>query len=222
MNWKAVCLLVLILVFVRVSGVAAQCNSTQVDINSASLDEMMSIVHLGGSGKVAQRVIDARPFSSLQELSRVSGFGGTGKNLQDIINQGLACVADNESKQAQTQNNSSVSQSENNSGSATSTSETVAAQTENQNNLLSTSTPTHSETNSDPQSSGNSQIHKTPITPQVINLNAQNPGNASSTKTDYSIRANPAIYGLVAFSIVLGLLFAARKFRTKRYKSEFD
>ncbi len=222
MNWKAVCLLILILVFVRMSAVAAQCNSTQVDINSASLDEMMSIIHLGGSGKVAQRVIDARPFSSLQDLSKVGGLGGTGKNLQDIINQGLACVADNESQQTQIQTNSSVSENGNNSGSATSTSDTTAAQTENQDS--SPASPSSNILNlSSVQTSGASGT-SAPITPQVINLNAQSstPDNSSSIKTDYSIRANPAVYGLVAFSVVLGLLFAARKFRTKRYKSEFD
>ena len=61
----------------------------QVDINSATLSQLGDIVHVGD--KTAQKIIDARPFSSVQDLSRVKGIGN-GKYLQDIINQGFACV----------------------------------------------------------------------------------------------------------------------------------
>ncbi|MGD0576823.1 MAG: helix-hairpin-helix domain-containing protein [Candidatus Staskawiczbacteria bacterium] len=61
----------------------------QIDINSANLSQLDEIVHVGP--KTAQKIIDGRPYSSINDLSRVKGIG-SGKYLQDIINQGFACV----------------------------------------------------------------------------------------------------------------------------------
>lgn len=61
----------------------------QIDINSATLSQLDKIVHVGI--KTAQKIIDARPYSSVQDLSKVKGIGD-GKYLQDIIDQGFACV----------------------------------------------------------------------------------------------------------------------------------
>jgi len=210
MNWK-VALLVSALIILRVTAVSAQCNSTQIDINSASLDEMMGIIHLGGKGIVAQKVINARPFRSLDGLTRVSGIGN--KTLADIKQQGIACVSSgNESSQIR--NNSSVP-------ATPSDNKITTTQPENKDPSLLTAPANIPDTNSNEQPSGNSQSANTITNPQVINLNV-NLKNKSSNSKDYSIKANPAIYGLAGFSILLGLLFAAKKFRTKRYKSEFD
>jgi len=65
------------------------CLAEQIDINSATLSQLDDIVHIGP--KTAQKIIDGRPFSSVQDLSKVKGIGN-GKYLQDIINQGWACV----------------------------------------------------------------------------------------------------------------------------------
>ena len=61
----------------------------QIDINSATLSQLDEIVHVGA--KTAQKIVDDRPYSSVQDLSRVKGIGN-GKYLQDIIAQGFACV----------------------------------------------------------------------------------------------------------------------------------
>jgi len=61
----------------------------QVDINSATLSQLDDIAHVGP--KTAQKIIDDRPYSSVNDLSKVKGIGN-GKYLQDIINQGFACV----------------------------------------------------------------------------------------------------------------------------------
>jgi hypothetical protein len=61
----------------------------QIDINTANLSQLDEIVHVGQ--KTAQKIIDGRPYSSVSDLSRVKGIG-SGKYLQDIINQGWACV----------------------------------------------------------------------------------------------------------------------------------
>lgn len=75
----------------------AQCNSGQVDINSASLSELMKIKWMGGTGTVAQRVIELRPFNSLDDLSKVKGLGGSGSRISDIKSQGLACIGSGDS-----------------------------------------------------------------------------------------------------------------------------
>jgi len=61
----------------------------QIDINSATLAQLGKIVHVGE--KIAQKIIDGRPYSSVSDLNRVKGIGN-GKYFQDIINQGWACV----------------------------------------------------------------------------------------------------------------------------------
>lgn len=60
----------------------------RIDINSASAKELQKIVGIGPV--LAQRIIDARPFYSLEELTRISGISE--KTLEDIKNQRLAWV----------------------------------------------------------------------------------------------------------------------------------
>ena len=77
--------IILILVCLPIGRVLAE----QIDINTATLSQLDEIVHVGA--KTAQKIIDDRPYSSIQDLSRVKGIGD-GKYLQDIISQGFACV----------------------------------------------------------------------------------------------------------------------------------
>jgi len=59
-----------------------------IDINTASLQELQKIVGIGAV--LGQRIIDARPFYSLDEIVKVSGIGET--LLENIKKQGLAWV----------------------------------------------------------------------------------------------------------------------------------
>jgi hypothetical protein len=66
----------------------AQCNSGQVDINSASISELDKLVDIGPAR--AQYIIDARPYTSLEDLDRAKDIGPS--RLAKIKEQGLACV----------------------------------------------------------------------------------------------------------------------------------
>jgi len=60
----------------------------RININTASLEELQEIVHIGESR--AQEIIEFRPFNSLDELDRISGIGPA--RLQDIKDEGIAHV----------------------------------------------------------------------------------------------------------------------------------
>lgn len=65
------------------------CAPGQININTASKDELTRIVHVGPA--IAERIIQKRFFDRVEGLIAVSGIGE--KRLEDIIAQGLACAA---------------------------------------------------------------------------------------------------------------------------------
>ncbi len=71
-------------------NISAICNESQININTASLEELDA---LSGIGPVkAQAIIDTRPFNSVDDLINVNGIGEV--TLNNIKLQGLACVSD--------------------------------------------------------------------------------------------------------------------------------
>jgi competence protein ComEC len=72
------------------SALSGGCASGQININTASLEMLHQIVHIGPER--AQELVSLRPFSSLDDLSRVSGIGPS--RIKDIKTQGLACCED--------------------------------------------------------------------------------------------------------------------------------
>ncbi|OGZ66510.1 MAG: hypothetical protein A3C50_00455 [Candidatus Staskawiczbacteria bacterium RIFCSPHIGHO2_02_FULL_43_16] len=72
----------------------------RVDINTAPLGQLDEIVGIGPT--LAQRIIDARPYSSIDDLLKVKGIGE--KTLQNIKDQGLATVAQASPGKFETQN----------------------------------------------------------------------------------------------------------------------
>jgi len=70
----------------------------RVEINTASLQQLETLTGIGPVK--AQAIIDARPFSSIDDLDRAKGIGP--KTLQKIKDQGLAYV-DGQAQQTVTQ-----------------------------------------------------------------------------------------------------------------------
>jgi len=59
-----------------------------VDVNTATLEALDTIIHIGPSRAAA--IVSLRPFASVDDLVRVSGIGAS--RLADIVDQGIACV----------------------------------------------------------------------------------------------------------------------------------
>ncbi|MFH1521517.1 MAG: helix-hairpin-helix domain-containing protein [archaeon] len=80
--------ILILLLIIFVPTISAVCEDNQIDINSASLEKLDG---LDGIGPVyAGRIVEGRPFESLEDLIEVSGIGEI--TLQKIKDQGLACV----------------------------------------------------------------------------------------------------------------------------------
>ncbi len=92
-EYKFLILIVLGTLILNINFISADCNETQVDINSASLEDLERIIKVGE--KTAPNIIDARPFNSLDDLINVTYIGEI--KLQDIKDEGLACVISEES-----------------------------------------------------------------------------------------------------------------------------
>lgn len=67
---------------------SGDCGPGTVDINTADLDSLQEIIHIGPAR--ARDLISLRPFTSVSSLDRISGIGPA--TLDDIIAQGVACV----------------------------------------------------------------------------------------------------------------------------------
>lgn len=67
-------------------------SAEKVDINTASLEDLLKIIHIGE--KRASELISLRPFSSLDELIGIKGLGES--RVEDIKKQGLAWIGPEE------------------------------------------------------------------------------------------------------------------------------
>lgn len=77
--------LILPIIFLPTNRILA---ADRIEINTASLQELDQITGVGPA--LAQRIIDARPFSFIDDLLKVKGIGE--KTLQKIKDEGLAYV----------------------------------------------------------------------------------------------------------------------------------
>ncbi len=172
------------------SLVSSECNETQVDINSASLEDLDKIVNVGPAR--AQQIVSLRPFESVDDLINVVGIGNA--TLEEIRQQGLACV--NDSRAGKTPNNSEQTAEE-----IEETPKEKPKEKIKEPETFSYYLPEDASLPKITVNSLNSQTIKTPENEQ------------ENSRTNY------AVYGLAGFCILLTALFAIKIFR--KNKNEF-
>ncbi|MFA5071545.1 MAG: helix-hairpin-helix domain-containing protein [Candidatus Pacearchaeota archaeon] len=181
------------LIFI-IGSVVAECSDSQIDINSASLEELQGITQIG-EGR-AEAIISLRPFNSVDDLSRVSGIGN-GKRLEQIKTEGLACVKDEIVEE-----DSEGEEDEDNEEDAEENDE----EDETEKKAEESSVKIES---SDGETAENVDL-------KPIVLNAQS--IKSENDKEFSTK-NLAFYGVIFFCVVFGALFFLKK---RKYKNEFQ
>jgi len=176
-----------ILIIINLNFILASCSDGQVDINSATAEELDTITGVGPV--IASNITSSRPFSSLDDLLRVYRIGEI--TLQKIKDQGIACVTG--------------------SGSGSNTAE----EPEENNTDLERNVSVADGEDNDTEPVVYQQVQDTPKDTELdtINLNPKSINTDENiqkiTKRDY------VLFGLVIFLIAIILLLLLKKRKTK-------
>lgn len=173
------------------SAFLTACESGQIDVNSASKDELKKIVQIGDSR--ADQILDLRPFSSIDDMKRIVGIGDA--RVDEIKSQGLACVEDIVGEEVPEDDEPREK-------------EEWELEQEAEGTIGVEFEPVGT----------NEETVIAPLEPRTISLN---PKDIKSDENSEEAGKDYAVYGLVAFSVLIIFLLVLKEFRGGRYKSEF-
>ena len=184
-------IVILLLTIFLITNISALCSEGQIDINTASLEELDKLYGIGPVK--AQAIIDTRPFDSVDELIDVYGIGNA--TLNGIKAQGLACAADEIDKEDNSDNSK-------------------------ENILNNTNTINDSNINN-ASPINNYQNQKLELQPIKLNYPENSTKDIKTEENSEFLDKNKdriAMYGFFVFSVLIGILLIIR--RKKIYKND--
>ena len=192
----------ILLNILTINTISALCSDGQIDINTASLEELDK---LAGIGPVkAQAIIDTRSFQKVDDLINVYGIGEV--TLANIKTQGLACVTGEEDEKEE------INQEEEK--------ESEEEPEEEDEDYGRGQEESESYLEEEKAEEITNDLEQTKITEEEINTIVLSPKDIKSESNKEGLSKNKfAIYGLIVFCILLVFLFFIR--REKNEKTEF-
>lgn len=182
-------ILICFVLLALISLISGSCSEGQIDINSATLEELKGIDYVGEDR--AEQIINLRPFSSVNDLIRVSGIAEI--TLDKILDQELACVNGFEEEPEE---------------------KVVEEETQNET-LKEVTQESIEEYIEDPVGGLGGKAQ--PITPEVIKLNPLSPKDIKSEEDKKVLdKRDYATYGFIAFCILIGVLLILKNKRKQK------